>query len=87
MHRIVTLQAHPSSSISNRALSMASIESHANIGFALVSCSLKGSPENGSPALSATVVPQLVKTAMDSSTSERILCLIDFSLNDHSLCK
>lgn len=81
LHR-VALQAKDSTSCTQLPIHLATVE-YFNVVLALVSCSLTNAADNTSTAL----VPQLVKSIMDLSRTERILCMVDLSQTNHSLCK
>jgi hypothetical protein len=81
LHR-VALQVKDSTSCAQLPIHLATVE-YFNVVLALVSCSLTNAADNTSTAL----VPQLVKSIMDLSRTERILCMVDLSQTNHSLCK
>ncbi|XP_046652160.1 endonuclease/exonuclease/phosphatase family domain-containing protein 1-like [Daphnia pulicaria] len=79
LHR-VALQVKDSTSCTQLPIHLATVE-YFNVVLALVSCSLTNAADNTSTAL----VPQLVKSIMDLSRTERILCMVDLSQTNHSL--
>ena len=81
LHR-VALQVKDSTSCTQLPIHLATVE-YFNVVLALVSCSLSNAADNASTAL----VPQLVKSVMDLSRTERILCMVDLSQANHLLCK
>jgi hypothetical protein len=81
LHR-VALQVNDSTSCSQLPIHLATVE-YFNVVLALVTCSLTNAADNASTAL----VPQLVKSVMDLSRTERILCMVDLCQANHLLCK
>ena len=66
------------------SVGLATIEESAVAALALVTCSFSGLNPTVNPS---TLVPHFLKAVMDHSSTERILCLVDFNSWKHSSCK
>ena len=81
LHR-VALQVHDSTSHTQQPIHLATIE-YWGVTLALVTCTLTKTTDTES----TTLVPQLVKSVMDLSSTERIICLMNLNQTNHSQCK